>query len=355
LVSLIRLFFLLTLLSGCQLGYLLHVSYNHLSLLNHRQPINDILMSGSLTPEQKRKIEITQRARLFAFNNLKLKESRNYSEYVDLKRPYVTYTVTAAQKWQLQPYLWSFPFIGKAPYKGFYSEEKAQAEANELKKKNLDTSVRGVSAYSTLGKMTDPLLSSMLNYKEHTLVNIIIHELVHTTVFIKDNIDFNERLAVFVANKGTELFYLNQEGPQSPTLQLIRDENEDDQVFSDFMTQEVRELKEWYARSPVSAELPADEREKLRQERLQQIADKFHTHIQPRMKTKSYEKIFRKTPNNAELSLHNTYMGKLDVFEKVYQKEGADIGRFLAKCAELNNSNDPEKELEKWAQSTTQL
>ena len=33
---------------------------------------------------------------------------------------------------------------------------------------------------------------------------------------IKDNIDFNERLAVFVANKGTEQFYLEKEGANAP-------------------------------------------------------------------------------------------------------------------------------------------
>lgn len=349
-VPVIRLLLLVTGLSGCQLGYLFHVSYQHLSMLNNKQPIADVLRSDTLSAEQKKKIEISQDARIFAFNTLKLKESRNYSEYVDLKRPYVTYTVTAAEKWQLQPYLWNFPFIGKAPYKGFYSEEKAHTEANELKKKNLDTSVRGVSAYSTLGKMTDPLLSSMLNYKEHTLVNIIIHELVHTTVFIKNNIDFNERLAVFVANKGTEQFYLEREGPDSATLRVIQNENEDDRLFSDFMTAEIGELKNWYAQFSPGSELPADERERLRQERLQQVANKFQTEVQPRMKTDSYKKLFSKTPNNAELSLHNTYMGNLEVFEKIYQKEGADISRFLAKIAELKSSEEPEKELEQWAQ-----
>lgn len=341
---------MLLLLSGCQLGYLLHVSYNHLAMLNSKEPIDRLLASDRLTPEQKKKVELSQEVRHYAFEKLHLKKTDNYSQYVDLKRPYITYTVTASQKWRFEPYLWNFPIIGKAPYKGFYNEAKANEEAAELRSKNLDVSIRGVSAYSTLGKMTDPLLSSMLNYPGHALTNIIIHELVHTTLFIKDNIDFNERLAVFVANKGTELFYRDKEGPDSPTLKLIQNENHDDALFSAFITKELDELKKWYAEFDHSAQLPAEDKETIRQERLQLIALHFEKDLKSKLKTKSYERLFSKKFNNADLSVYNTYMKSLDVFEAVYQKNGANISDFLAKCKQLNDVDDPEAELEKWAQ-----
>lgn len=344
----VRLFILTALLSSCQLGYLLHVSYNHLAMLNSKEPVEKVLQSGRLTPDQQKKMELSQEVRLFAFDKLQLQHSDNYTQYVDLKRPYVTYTVSASQKWRFEPYLWNFPFIGKAPYKGYYNEQMAKDEAEDLRKKDLDVSVRGVPAFSTLGKMTDPLLSSMLSYPEHVLVNTIIHELTHTTLFIKDNIDFNERLAVFVANKGTEQFYLQREGSASKTLQKIKDENYDDELFSKFITAEIDSLKKWYEVTDPS-KLPADDRENIRQERLQLISKHFDRDLKDRLKTKSYDRLFSKKYNNADLSVYNTYMKNLDSFEAVYQKNGANIPDFLRKCKELNKADDPEKELEAWA------
>ena len=45
-------------------------------------------------------------------------------------------------------------------------------------------------------------------------------------------------------------------------------------------------------------------------------------------------------------------MTKADIVEKVYQKTGANIPDFLKKCAELNNVDDPEAELNKWGLSS---
>lgn len=347
----VRLLLIVLLLTGCQLSYLMHVSYNHLALLNSKEPISEILKSDRVTQEQKKKIELSQTARIYAFDKLKLNKTDNYSQYVDLKRPYVTYTVTASKKWKLEPHLWNFPIIGKAPYKGFYREELAKEEAEGLRKQDLDVAVRGVSAYSTLGRLTDPLLSSMLNYSDHHLVNTIIHELVHTTLFIKDNIDFNERLAVFVANKGTEYFYLDKEGKDSATLKLIKDENYDDELFSKFITSELAKLKKWYDEFDHTKQLPPDDKEAIRQERLEQIKRNLITDLKPHLKTKSYDRVFSKKFNNADLAVYNTYMKSLDVFETVYQKNGSNIETFLKKCEELKGADDPEKQLEQWAQN----
>lgn len=318
-------------------------------MLNSKRPIDEVLKSDLITQEQKRKIELSQEVRIYAFEKLKLKKTKNYSQYVDLKRPYITYTVTASKKWKLEPHLWDFPIIGKAPYKGFYSEDLAIEEAEELKKQDLDVAVRGVSAYSTLGKLTDPLLSSMLNYSDHHLTNTIIHELVHTTLFIKDNVDFNERLAVFIANKGTELFYLDKEGENSKTLKLIQDENYDDELFSKFITTELEQLNKWYENFDHSKSLPADDKEKIRQERLAMITSHLDQDLKSKLKTKYYERVFNKKLNNADLSVYKTYMKSLDVFEAVYKKYGSNIENFLKKCEELKEVDDPEKELEKWA------
>ncbi len=327
----------------------MHVSYNHLAMLNTKIPIEEALKLDSLTPEQKRKIQLTQEVRTFAFDRLGLAKSKNYTDFVELKRVSVTYAVMASYKWKFEPHLWDFPFIGKAPYKGFYDQNKANEEAEELKKQDYDVYVRGVSAFSTLGKLNDPLLSSMLGYPDHDLVNTIIHELTHTTLFIKDNIDFNERLAVFVAAKGTEIFYLEKEGTQSKTLQQIKNENEDDSLFSRFISNELDQLKKWYAEFDHAQKLNAEEKEILRQKRFGQIKQSFTENLAQKLKTKSYANFPTRMMNNATLGTYQTYMKNLDDFEKVYNQNGANISQFLEKCKELNKAENPELELKKWA------
>lgn len=337
------------LFSGCQIGYLLHVSYNHLAMLNTKVPVSEALSSTDLSEEQKKKLTLAQEAREFAFTDLGLKRTSSYSDFVDLKRKSVTYAVMASEKWKLQSYMWNFPIIGKAPYKGYYNEELANKEADEMKKLNYDVYVRGVSAFSTLGKMNDPLLSSMLRYSDHDLVNTIIHELVHSTLFIKSSIDFNERLAVFVANKGTEIYYLKKEGLQSKTLQQIKNENEDDTLFSKFITEELNRLKAWYEHFDHTQKISQEEKEALRQKQFEQIKENFKKNLSEKLKTKSYSHFTTKMMNNATLGNYNTYMKNLDSFDKVYKKNNSDIPTFLKKCKELEDTENPEQELEKWA------
>ena len=319
-------------------------------MLSSRVPVEKALQSSDLTESQKKKILITQEARHFAIEKLAMKKTSNYTHFVQLDRPYVTYAVMASYKWKFESYLWTFPIIGKAPYKGYYNEVSAQEEAAEMKKKGFDVFVRGVPAFSTLGKLNDPLLSSMLGYKEHDLVSTIIHELTHTTLFIKDNIDFNERLAVFVANKGTELFYAQKEGSDSATLKLIKDENADDQKFSEFITAELDQLKLWYEKFDNRKNLSPEDKEKIRQERFELLREHFTKNLKDKLKTKSYSKFAVGEMNNAMLGTYQTYMKNLDDFEKVFQKTGSSIPAFLTKCEELNSVDDPEAQLHLWAQ-----
>lgn len=121
-----------------------------MKLLNSRVPIDEALKDPNISTEEKRKLELAQKARAFAENDLHLKATQNYTSYVKLDRPYVTYVVSAAYKWELKHYQWSYPFVGKMPYKGYFNEDDAKAEEVELKKEDLDTYLRGVSVIGSL-------------------------------------------------------------------------------------------------------------------------------------------------------------------------------------------------------------
>jgi predicted aminopeptidase len=333
----------LLVLTGCQMSrYIVSSGYNQMKLLNSRIPLEEALKDDTLSASDKEKLALAQKAREFAEKDLHLKPTKNYTSYVKLDRPYVTYVVSAAPRWELKHHNWSYPFLGKMPYKGFFNEPDAKAEEDDLKKENFDTYMRGVSAYSTLGWFNDPLLSSMLLYKKHDLVNTIIHETVHATLYIKHEADFNERLAVFLGNKGMEMFYLKEEGPESSTLKLVQKENADDKLFSQFISTEIKALEAWYKDLP---EVQRDESARIA--RIKSIQEKFKTELQPKLQSQNYSKFADLNLNNARLLVFKTYMQDLGDFEKLYAKVGSDFSRFIEACKSLESSKDPAADLKK--------
>ncbi|KHD89847.1 MAG: aminopeptidase [Bdellovibrio sp. ArHS] len=322
------------------MGYLMKSGVGQMKLLGSRVPLDEALKDPQLDELKKNKLRLAQEARLFAEQSLHLTATKNYTSYVELGRPYVTYVVSAAPRWELKHYQWSYPFMGKMPYKGFFNESDAQELESELQEEDLDTYLRGVSAYSTLGWFNDPILSSMLRYDDYTLVNTIIHETVHATLYIKNSADFNERLATFLGNKGAEQFYLKREGPESPTLKEIQKENADSKTFSKFITAELKELELWYKN------LPASQRDEARrQKRIHEIQDKFAKNIQPQLLTDHYAKFPELKLNNARLLVYKTYMQDLSDFETLYELLDSNYARFIETCKSLEKSKDPNQGL----------
>ena len=333
-------------LSSCQIGYYFSSGVNQWKMANTREPIDEALIKKhTFTEDQKNKILLSQKARIFAFEKLKLKETKNYSTYIDLGRPYVTWVVQAAEKWEMKNFEWSYPIVGKMPYKGYFNETDALEEARLMSEKGYDTYVRGVAAYSTLGWFQDSLLSSMLRYKEHDLVNTIIHEIVHTTIYVKNNADFNEKLAVFIGAKGSEIFYRELEGENSKTLKLIQNENADDVLFAQFVSTEIASIDTWYLNHRKDVYTASDEQE--RESRLSLIIDNFSQKLKPQLKTNAYFKFEKEKMNNARLGLYKTYMENLDDFEFLYKKLDRDLLKFIDVVKTLEKSEDPEADLKR--------
>jgi len=339
----------LSLCCSCQIGYLLNQSYYQLKMLNDREPIADVMKGANLTPEQKEKLALSQEARTFAETELGLTKSKNYTSFVNLDRSAVTYVVSAAPKWELKAHQWWFPIVGSVPYKGYFNESSAKQEEENLKAEGFDTYLRGVSAYSTLGYFNDPVTSPMLRYKAHDLVNTIIHETVHVTMYFPSNADFNERIAVFLGNKGTELFYRAKEGADSNTLLRIRNENEDDKLFSVFISEELEKLQKWYQTFTVNDSAKASEKnDEVRLARIKEIQTNFKSNLAPQLRSESYEKFHELSLNNARLLVYRTYVSDLGDFEILFSKVNGDFKRFIQVAKSFEDSKDPVQALKKW-------
>ena len=304
-------------------------------------PLAAALRDVKVSEENKRKLNLAQEAREFAERELGLKHTENYTNFVQLDRPYVTYVVAAAMRTELKAYNWWFPIVGSLPYKGFFNPEDAKIEADELKARGYDTFTRGVSAYSTLGWFNDPLLSSMLNYKDYDLVNTIIHETTHATIYIKSQADFNERLAVFIGNIGAREFYRRKEGSDGPTLKALENDLADEADFAAFITHEMRDLEKWYQERQNTAI-----EESVRTVRFKEIQERFNANLRPRLRSpNSYKSFTSLELNNARLLNYRLYIENLNDFELVFQKFDRDFTKMLAFCKSLEDTKDPKTEL----------
>lgn len=239
---------------------------------------------------------------------------------------------------ELKYYTWYFPIVGSVPYKGYFNENGALEEAHDLDEKDYDTYVRGVTAYSTLGWFKDPILSSMMGYSDYDLVNTIIHETVHTTVYIKSNANFNERLATYLGDLGARLFFTEKVTDAKELLKTAQEEDHDQKIFSEFISKKIKDLEDWYKTNQKNPNL-----EKERQENLVQITQDFAQNILPQLKTKKYHSFAQAKLNNAKLLGFKLYMNDLSDFEKLNEKLGGDFSKILAYCKSLEKEDDPEK------------
>ncbi len=309
-----------------------------MTLLSRQEPIEEVIQAGKLSAKEQEKLRLILDVRTFAIEQLGLQADDSYTTFVDVGGPYVSYNVSAAPKDALRPYIWRFPIVGALPYKGYFKKKYAQRQARKLREKDYDTYVRGVRAYSTLGYFTDPILSSMLGSSDSFLMQTIIHELVHQTVWVKGSVSFNESLANFVGNKGAETYLAWRDGKDSTIYQHYQDVRADAAVFREYMHGVVTRLEALYA-SPLSRD------EKIRQrEQIFAAAKVDYPTVFPRMKTTRYRRYFeRRTLNNAVMLSFRRYNRDMTYFEDIFKAHDGDLRRMVAYFATLRPDQIPAK------------
>jgi predicted aminopeptidase len=177
-----------------------------LKIVWNSRPVEEVLADPAYSESYKSKIRLIQEIRQFTIDSLGLEPSDNYTTFYDQQDKPVLWVVTASEPFKLKAKKWEFPFLGGFTYKGYFKLEKAQKEEENLRKEGWDTDIDEVSGWSTLGWFKDPILSGMLKRSPGSLANLIIHELTHGTLYVKDSIQFNENLANFVGDKGALKF-----------------------------------------------------------------------------------------------------------------------------------------------------
>ncbi|MEQ8240173.1 MAG: aminopeptidase [Cyclobacteriaceae bacterium] len=296
-----------------------------LNVIIKAKPIKYFLEDENFPDSLKAKLIIAQKARTFAIQKLGLKNSDNYTKMYNQKGEVLLWNLSACAPYQLQPYQWSFPFLGEMPYKGFFDLDEAKQEQAKLDTLGYDTRIRPVGGWSTLGILNDPILSNMLQRSDGALAEVIIHELTHSTIFIKNNIEFNENLASFIGEQGAQAF-LAKEFKQSPEkLESYIASEKDGRMFRQHMLIGTDSLNLLYLK--MDDTLANKTKSRLKGALIQKIVNQLDTVPFTNLR---YKKIFDKQlPNNAYFMSLKRYHSQKDTLNELYTAYNQDIKKMI--------------------------
>ena len=302
------------------ISYLLHVGGGQADLLFKGRPIEELLKNKDINPELKQKFLLVSEIKNFAEEQLGLKPTSNYTKYYETKNKAIVYVLSAAPADKMETYVWKFPVMGGFPYKGYFDKNLALEEEQKMKAKGYDTYVRDVIAYSTLGILRDPLISTMLQYDTYQIANVIIHESTHATIFIKDKVEFNENLASFVGYQGALEFLRHKYGPGSDYEKHAVNVNADGKIFAAYINYLSSKLEEIYNRNSSSED-------KLKQKAELFIKEKanYKKNWVPKYKSRFYTMFASMKWNNALILAYKCYYQDLDSFYKIFKENKSDL------------------------------
>jgi predicted aminopeptidase len=335
----------IALFSGC---YTLKQGTAMLGYLGRAVPLESLETTGGVSgragEEEARNRSFAERVRdirAFAVGELALRETKNYTRYVQIDRNYLAAVVSAAAKDSFTRHEWWFPVVGRVPYKGFFDPADARKEGEKLAKKDLDVWIRGVDAFSTLGWFRDPLYSYMRDYPVHRIAELLIHELVHATVYLKGQSQFNEELAEFVGREGARLYIISRFGEESEEYRVMADGEADSAVFLDFIRALIAELDALYR-----GNAPREEKLERKEAIIGAAQARFEAEYESRFRRDNYRGFSKMKINNAYLELYRLYYGESDFYEKLYEKSGRNLRAFIEAAKTIKSGRDPKRQLE---------
>lgn len=325
----------MSLLTACgELDYYLHLAQGQGTILLASQAVGGLLAEPSTPPEVRVVVERVEELRRFGRESVGLTASRGYGRYFDTGGGPVAWNVSASPPERFEPFLWWFPIVGKLPYKGYFDVERARAERDRLRAGGYDAIVRSVSAYSTLGYLEDPVLSTMAGYSEDRLAELILHELTHSDIYAEGHADYNESAATFVGRVGSLRFLTERYGTHSPQVRRAKRRRRETDHFTGFVKGVVSRLDSLYT-SGTGREQVLRRRRAL-----------FHQAREDYRRSRAdfgsrYDGFLDWQPNNALLLSYRRYHHRQEDFEAVLRRFGGDLPAAVAALAACAHTLDP--------------
>jgi len=294
--------------------YLVKVSYGQVNLLLNTEKIGAVLNSDKTSKVEKQKILLIEEIKKYSVDSLGYKPTKNFTTYFNQNNKPILWIVTACKPFSFEAYEWKFPIVGKVSYKGFFNRNAAQKEFLKIYMQGYDADISEVSAWSTLGWLPDPVLSSMLIKSKGRMANLFFHELFHATYYAPSSVDVNENLANFIARKATFKFLQNDIAELNNFLKTTRD----DSVYNAFLFKGYETLKALYIATENLGEL---QRLKKKENVLCEIyAASFHLKLNYPNRFKNYSKEILISKNSFFVDAHR-YDGLSDSLNLIFNKK----------------------------------
>jgi len=314
----------LFLFAGCRMGYVIQAGLGQFRLISDSVPVEEALAGDTLSPDEKQRLLLVSEIVRFGVEELGLKETGSYrSVYLETGRPPI-YLVAAAPKDSLTLVAWWFPIVGDMPYLGFFDKDDALNEKKKLAAKDLDVHLGMADAYSTLGWFDDPVTLNLIRGSTVDLVETILHEMTHATLYVPGQSGFNEGIAVLLGKVGACRFFEAKYGRHHPLAAEARRNLEDERLFSAFLDSFIKNLEDIYG-SPVHRDLKVSRRESCFRD-----AQVAFDRLKPRLQTRRYTAFGGHGLNNAYFAVVALYHRYFHVFEGVLVYHDNSLEKTLA-------------------------
>ena len=317
--------------AGC---YYVQAARGQIEVLSKREPIDEVLQDPGTTEDLERKLLLVRDAREFSVEELGLPDNGSYRSYTDLEREYVVWNVFAAPEFSVEARQWCYPIVGCVSYRGYFSRESAQKEAERLREDGFDVAIGGVPAYSTLGNFNDPVLNTMMRWDDIQLVSTLFHELAHQVLYIKDDTAFNESFATAVEEFGIER-WLDAQGRETD-MTTYHQRKELHRRLVDLVGETRKDLREIYGAGHDEQMMRGK-----KAERLGQLESQIRQELQAAGRNGSHW--LGTDLNNARLLPMSLYDGFVPAFRSMLAGCGDDIDCFYASARKLSELDTNER------------
>jgi predicted aminopeptidase len=322
--------------------YILRAVWEEAKILSRRVPIEKVVADPATPPDLRKRLQLVLEARQYAVDTLGLEAGESFTTFARLDRDTLVLVLSAAYRDRLEAYRWWFPVVGRLPYKGFFKPEAALKARDDFRTRGFDTYVRPASAFSTLGWFNDPLLSTTVRGDTTWLVNTVIHELSHNTLFVSGNAEFSESFASFIGARGAETFFRSRNAPLA--AEAVVDDWANDQVLGRFWEHTAKALDSAYAAWPDDSAARVVARDSVYQRARRALVDS----IGPLLRAVNVQALGRIQLDNASLLARRVYAQRLDLFDSVWVRNDRDLKRSITAVRDaVRGAPDPFAALER--------
>jgi predicted aminopeptidase len=324
--------------------YLLRAAWEETKILAGRRRITDVIADEDTDPTTRTKLRIVLAARAFAADSVGLKVGDSFTSYTRLQHDTLVLLVQAAYRDKLARYTWWFPIVGRVPYKGYFDYDAARREGERLKRDGLDVYLRPASAFSTLGVFADPILSTTLAEDSLELANTVVHETLHNTIYLSGQAVFNESYANFVGARGAAWFFRSRASADAAEETDAR--WSDAKLLGTFWASLYATVDSAYKAHPTDKAARIAARDSISSRARLELVET----LGPQLRTIGPRVLERTRLDNAALLARRVYMTDLDAFDAVYEREGWDLRRTIARVNALARSKpkDPYGAVKSW-------